>query len=72
VHAEATAFVVMSHFGITIPYSVEYLLNWSNNKDSLRRELDLVTAAASQIITKVHSLNPREEHFHDEPEPQGE
>ena len=29
-NAEATAFVVMSHFGITIPYSVEYLLNWGN------------------------------------------
>ena len=26
-HAEATAFVVMSHFGIIIPYSAEYLLN---------------------------------------------
>src|SRR5216684_2659257 len=71
-HAEATAFVVMSHFGITIPYSVEYLLNWGNTADTLRRELDLVTAAASQIITKVHSLTPGEEHFHDEPEPQGE
>ncbi len=71
-HAEATAFVVMSHFGITIPYSAEYLLNWGNNEESLRRELDLVTAAASQIITKVHALTPGEEHLHDEPEPQGE
>lgn len=71
-HAEATAFVVMSHFGITIPYSAEYLLNWGNNEESLRRELDLVTAAASQIITKVHALNPGEEHFHDNAEPEAD
>ena len=70
-HADATAFVVMSHFGITIPYSVECLLNWGNTEESVRRELDLVRAAASQIITKVHALTPGEEHFHDEPEPQG-
>jgi hypothetical protein len=44
-HAEATAFVVMNHFGITIPYSAEYLINWGNNPDTLRQELDLVTAA---------------------------
>src|SRR5712691_3431039 len=64
-HADATAFVVMSHFGITIPYSVECLLNWGNTEESVRRELDLVRAAASQIITKVHALTPGEEHFHD-------
>ncbi len=64
-HAEATAFVVMSHFGITIPYSAEYLLNWGNNEESLRRELDLVTVAASHIISRVHALNPGEEQFHD-------
>ncbi len=65
-HAEATAFVVMSRFGITIPYSAEYLINWGNTADTLRQELDLVT------ITKVHALTRGEEHFHDEPEPQGE
>src|SRR5207248_1640547 len=64
-HAEATAFVVLSHFGVTIPYSVDYLINWGNNEESLRRELDLVTAAASQIITKVHALTPGEEGLHD-------
>ena len=69
-HAEATAFVVMSHFGIAIPYSADYLINWGNDADTLRRELDLVTAAASQIITKVHALNPGEEHFHDQGEPE--
>jgi len=42
-HAEATAFVVMSHFGITIPYSAEYLINWGNTEETLRKELDVVT-----------------------------
>ena len=69
-HAEATAFVVLSHFGITIPYSADYLINWGNNAETLRRELDLVTGAASQIITKVHALSPGEEHFHDQGEPE--
>ena len=69
-HAEATAFVVMSHFGIAIPYSADYLINWGNDADTLRRELDLVTAAASHIISKVHALNPGEEHFHDQEEPE--
>jgi hypothetical protein len=69
-HAEATAFVVLSHFGITIPYSAEYLLNWGNTAETLRQELDLVTVAASYIISKVHALNPDEEHFHDQREPE--
>ncbi|HVB25719.1 MAG TPA: ArdC family protein [Ktedonobacteraceae bacterium] len=67
-HAEATAFVVMSHFGITIPYSAEYLTMWGNTPDTLRGELDVVTAAASKIITKVHALNPDEKHLQDETE----
>jgi hypothetical protein len=69
-HAEATAFVVMSHFGITIPYSAEYLINWGNTEETLRKELDVVTTAASQIITKVHAIAPSEEGFHDGEEPQ--
>src|SRR5205807_9036659 len=62
-HAEATAFVVLSHFGITIPYSVDYLRMWGNTSETLRRELDLVTNAASKIIQKLHSLEPGEAGF---------
>jgi hypothetical protein len=69
-HAEATAFIVLAHFGIENPYSAEYLKLWGNTPETVRQELDLVTAAASQIITKVHALNPGEEHFHDDAEPQ--
>jgi N-terminal domain of anti-restriction factor ArdC len=66
-HAEATAFVVLSHFGVTIPYSAEYLRMWGNTKESVRRELDLVRSTATQIIEKLHS--PGEQRFHDHAEP---
>ena len=67
-HAEATAFVVLSHFGVIIPYSAEYLLMWGNNAESLRKELELVAGAATQIIGKLHALEPGEQHFHDQSE----
>jgi len=65
-HAETTAFVVLSHFGVTIPYSVDYLRMWGNTQESLRQELDLVAGAATQIITKLHALEPGEGNFHDQ------
>lgn len=40
--------------------------------ETLRKELDLVTAAASHIITKAHALASGEAHFHDAEEQQGE
>lgn len=64
-HAEATAFAVMAHFGIEIPYSAEYLQNWGNDAESLRKELGYVSYAASYIIKKVHDLSPGEEQSHD-------
>jgi hypothetical protein len=67
-HAEATAFVVLSHFGVIIPYSVDYLRMWGNTPETLRRELDLVANASSQIIQKLHSLEPGEAGFHDQTE----
>jgi hypothetical protein len=35
-HAEATAFVVLSHFDVTIPYSVDYLRMWGNTSETVR------------------------------------
>ena len=67
-HAEATAFVVLSHFGVTIPYSAEYLQMWGNTQESLRKELDQVAGAATQIISKLHALEPGEGNFHDQAE----
>jgi hypothetical protein len=68
-HAEATAFVVLSHFGVTIPYSAEYLTFWGNTQEMLRQELELVAGAATQIIDKLHALEPGEGNFHDQAEP---
>ncbi len=64
-HAEATAFVVLSHYGVTIPYSADYLINWGNTPETLRKELDLVTYAASQIITKVDAFGKGEQQIDD-------
>jgi len=67
-HAEATAFVVLSHFGVTIPYSAEYVQMWGNTHESVRKELELVAGAATQIIEKLHALEPGEQRFHDQAE----
>ena len=45
---------------------------WGNTAETLRRELDLVAAAASQIISKVHALTPGEEHVYDSAEPEAD
>ncbi len=68
-HAEATAFVVLSHFGVTIPYSAEYMQMWGNTQESLRQELDQVAETATQIINKLYVLEPGEGNFHDQAEP---
>ena len=65
-HAEATAFIVLSHFGVAIPYSSDYLLHWGNTPKTLKEELEVVTSAASHIIQKLHALEPGESHFHDQ------
>lgn len=56
-HAEAVSYMVLSHFGIEVPYSAEYLMHWGTTPDLLRQELDIVTAAASHMIKSVHALN---------------
>jgi hypothetical protein len=71
-HAEAVAYVVATHFGVPTPDTADYLTMWGNKPDSLRRELTVVTAAASQIIKHVHSLEPGEGRFHDGTEQAGE
>lgn len=62
-HAEATAFVVLSHFGVTIPYSADYLRMWGNTPETVKRELNMISQAATYMITKLHT--PGEQHFHD-------
>jgi hypothetical protein len=52
-HAEAVSYVVARHFGISNPFSSDYLLQWGNSPETLRIELDAVIAAASHIINTV-------------------
>ena len=71
-HAEAGAYIVLIRYGIEIPYSVDYLRMWGNDEETLRQELDVVTAAASKILTKLHALEPGEAHMHDEGQPEAD
>lgn len=52
-HAEATAYVVATHFGLPTPFSSDYLLHWGTTPERLRDELDIVIATASYIISKI-------------------
>jgi antirestriction protein ArdC len=49
-HAEATAYVVMAHFGIRNELSSDYLHSWSQTAETLMGELAMVQRAASHII----------------------
>jgi N-terminal domain of anti-restriction factor ArdC len=55
-HAEATAYVVATHFGLPTPFSSDYLLNWGTTPERLRDELDVVLAAARHIIRAVEGV----------------
>ena len=59
-HAEATASVVATHYGIPIPYSSDYILHWGNTPESLRSEMDIVISSASQIITAIDTAFDKE------------
>jgi N-terminal domain of anti-restriction factor ArdC len=55
-HAEATSYIVGSHFGIPTPYSSDYLLHWGNTAETLRQEMDIVQRAASHMITRMNAV----------------
>jgi hypothetical protein len=62
-HAEAVAYVVSTHFGIPTPDTADYLTMWGNKPDTLRRELTVVTAAAScnslsHLPKSIYSSSP--------------
>src|SRR5262249_12255969 len=60
-HAEAIAWVAAHHFGVTSPYSSDYLLQWSTTPERLREELDVIVKAASHLISAIHGVMPDEE-----------
>ena len=51
--AEAVNFVVAYHFGISNPFSSDYLLTWGNDEKSLIEELEVVQKTAAMIIKKM-------------------
>lgn len=48
--AEATCWVVAQHFGLDSPMSKDYLLNWGNNEEEVRKNLAQIIEASSFII----------------------
>jgi len=55
-HAEATCYIVATHFGIPAPYSADYLLSWANTPETLKAEMDIVQSTASHIITRINAV----------------
>lgn len=56
-HAEASAYVVLAHFGIHNDYSADYLQNWGNTAETLFAELAAIQQAASHIIDALRPAN---------------
>jgi hypothetical protein len=54
-HAEATAYTVLAHFGVSSALSSDYLLHWANTPELLLRELEQVQRAASTIIAALET-----------------
>ncbi len=55
-HAEATAYIVATYFGIPAPYSADYLLNWGMTPDTLKMEMDIVQRSASHMIACINAV----------------
>lgn len=55
-HAEATCYIVATHFGIPTPYSADYLLNWGTTPETLKEEMEIVQRSASHIITRINAV----------------
>jgi hypothetical protein len=60
-HAEATAYVVLAHFGIRNEMSSDYLLQWGNTPEILRQELAMVHLAAKHIIDALEAAEAKEQ-----------
>lgn len=59
--AEATAYVVLAHFGIHNEFSSDYLQNWGNTPEALMAELSAVQKAAAQIIQALEAKSSTSE-----------
>ena len=56
--AEATAYIVASHFGIESPFSAGYLQMYGNDAKSLKAQLERIQKCAHSIIEKIeHAMS---------------
>lgn len=54
-HAEATAYVVLAHFGLHNEFSSDYVQSWQATPETLLAELGAVQKAAAQIIRTLET-----------------
>lgn len=65
-HAEATAYIVATYYGIPTPYSSDYILHWGNTPEILKAEMESVQSAASTIIHAIETAFEQEQHHDNE------
>ena len=59
-HAEATAYIVASRYGLKSPYSSDYIQNWGSTEKELMQELATIKSTAQHIIEKIEGREERE------------
>lgn len=64
--AEAAAYIVANVFGIESPVSSDYLINWGNDVETLKANLNPVIKASKTIISLLSQENESEEQLNEE------
>jgi len=54
--AESVAYVVMKYYDLPVEHQAVYLSMWKANKDSVKRNLDIIKKAADFIIKRVNDI----------------
>jgi hypothetical protein len=54
--AESVAYVVMKYYDLPVEHHATYLAMWRANKDSVKRNLDIIKKAADFIIKKINDI----------------
>jgi hypothetical protein len=53
-------FAVAAHFGIAAEYSADYILDWGNDAQALKAELDIVSTTAVSMMKAFHALEEQD------------
>lgn len=64
--AEAVAYIVANFFGIESPVSSDYLINWGNDVETLKSNLEPVVKASKTIISLLSQENVSEKQLNQE------